>query len=153
MSTEKKNSNTPRHSARIAAVQALYQIEQSGDSAKKVILDMIEANFNSLTQEGYFLPDDTFFEALVHGAKDNEEEVNSIICEFLAENWRIERIASVLRHILRLATFELRFYPTIHESIIINEYIEITKDFFDRKGEVGFVNGVLDNVTKKIRVA
>ncbi|CAO5675657.1 MAG: Transcription antitermination protein NusB [Holosporales bacterium] len=151
MSTEKKNSNTPRHSARIAAVQALYQIEQSGDTPKKVVLDMIDANFNSLTHEGYFLPDDVFFEALVHGTKDNEEELNTIISEFLAENWRIERIASVLRHILRLATFELRFYPNIHESIIINEYIEITKDFFDRKGEVGFVNGVLDNVTKKLR--
>lgn len=151
MSQEKKRSNTPRHSARVAAVQALYQIEQSGDSAKKVVLDMTGANFNALTQEGYFLPDDNFFEELVHGTKDNETDLDLIITEFLADNWRMERIASVLRHILRLATFELKFYPKIADSIILNEYIEITKDFFDHKGEVGFVNGVLDNVSKKVR--
>lgn len=147
----KKNTNTPRHSSRIAAVQALYQIEQTGDSSKKVVLDMIDSNFSSLTQEGYFLPDSSFFEDLVHSTTHLKEELDELITPFLAQNWRMERIASVLRHILRLATYELKNSKNIAESIILNEYIEITKDFFDHRNEVGFINGVLDNVAKNVR--
>lgn len=155
MSTKTKkvqtNINTPRHSARVAAVQALYQVEQTKESTKHVVRDMSESEFSILQQEGYVRPENELFENLVHNTFLLKGEIDIIIKEFLSDNWRLDRLSCILKIILRLATYELRSSLTIPSKIILNEYIEITKDFLDNKSEVGFVNGILDKISKHVR--
>lgn len=141
--------NTKRHTARLAAVQGLYQMEQSEAVAQRVVQDMISSGFSSL--EGYAKPDVEFFEDLMFSSSLIEGELDGIITPYLAENWRMERLASVLRMILRLGTFELKNHLSTPENIIINEYIEIAKDFFPDGKESQFINGVLDKVSKELR--
>ena len=76
-----------------------------------------------------------------------------VISKYLAQNWKIERLASVIRTILRLAVYELKNCLTIPDRVIINEYIEITKAFFDNKNEPAFVNGMIDKLSQEIRSA
>lgn len=139
-----------RHSARLAAVQGLYQMEQSEVIAEKVIRDMISDGFSTL--EGYTKPDIDLFEELIMGASGASLEYDEIIKPFLAEKWKIERLASVVRMILRLGVFELKVRLSTPENIIINEYIEITKDFFPEGKESQFVNSVLDKIAKQVRL-
>jgi N utilization substance protein B len=148
---KKKNINTPRHSARVAAVQALYQIEQSNVDATKAVSEMIESNFATTASEGYVKPDLTLFNQLVIESSINIKILDDIITPYLAENWKIERLATVMRMILRLAVFELKECLLIPKTVIINEYIEITKEFFPGGKETNFVNSLLDKVAHTLR--
>lgn len=149
--TKKKNLNTPRHSARVAAVQALYQMEQSNVDSTKAVSDMTESNFATTASEGYVQPDLDLFKQLVTESSLNTQILDDIITPYLADNWKIERLASVIRMILRLAIFELKECPLIPETVIMNEYIEITREFFPGGKETNFVNSLLDKAAKKLR--
>lgn len=149
--TKKKNINTPRHAARVAAVQVLYQIEQSNIDSTKAVNDMIESNFATTASEGYVQPDLALFKQLVIESVLITQNLDEIITSYLAENWKIERLASVIHMILRLAVFELKECPLIPETVIINEYIEITKEFFSGGKETNFVNSLLDKAAKRLR--
>lgn len=148
---KKKNLNTPRHSARVAAVQALYQMEQSGAESTQAVQDMIASAFVTTASEGYVEPDLDLFKQLVIESSLNTQDLDAIIIPYLAENWKIERLASVIRMILRLAIFELKESPLIPRTVIMNEYIEITREFFPGGKETNFVNSVLDKTAKALR--
>ncbi|MDP2193328.1 MAG: transcription antitermination factor NusB, partial [Alphaproteobacteria bacterium] len=146
-----KNINTPRHASRIAAVQALYQIAQTSTDCQKVVHQMILSSFDTIKQEGYVAPDKEFFEQLVVESSAQFAALDEEIQPHLSDNWRIERLASVLLMILRLGIFELKSCLTIPKTVVINEYIEITKAFFPGGNETRFVNSVLDKAAKLIR--
>ncbi|MBP9753232.1 MAG: transcription antitermination factor NusB [Proteobacteria bacterium] len=148
-----KAINSPRHSSRIAAIQALYQIEQNNDSVKSVLRQMVENDFLPLQQEGYISPDVILFEELVTNTFNLQPELDETISSFLSDNWRLERLATIVKIILRLAIYELKNSLTIPDRVIINEYIEATKAFFDKSSESSFVNGILDKIAQKIRSA
>lgn len=147
----KKNINTPRHVARIAAVQALYQLEQTQENVQAIIRHMIEADFNSLKEQGYTDPEMELFKELVEKTPFLLAEIDPLIEKFLQDAWRLDRLSYTLRAILRLATFELKYFPTISEKIILNEYIEMTKEFSENRSEVSFVNGIIDSIAKYLR--
>jgi N utilization substance protein B len=150
MNTEKLKLS-PRHTSRIAGVQALYQIEQTNEEADRVAFDMIVDEFKTLTLDREFpKPDIDFFKSIVLNAMENLETIDSHITKYLSANWRMERLSSVTRALLRLATYELVYEILTPHAVIINEYLEITKEF-STDGEVSFVNGVLDNMSKDLR--
>lgn len=149
--TVKKNINTPRHSARIAAVQALYQHDQTQENINVIVLDMIKSEFSSLKEEDYIAPEIELFKDLTQNGSALLNEIDPIIETFLSDQWKLSRLSYTLRAILRLATFELKTNPMIAENIIFNEYIEITKEFSESKSEVSFVNGILDKIAKNLR--
>ena len=68
----------------------------------------------------------------------------------LAANWRLERLDATVRAILRSGVFELSHRPDVPTEVAINEYVELTKSFFDGP-EAGFVNGALDAVARDVR--
>ena len=149
--TKKKFTNTPRHTARIAAVQALYQYDQTKENIDSIVSNMINGNFHSLFEEGYTKPDISLFEEICSNIESLLPEIDTKISQFLSENWRLERISYTLRSILRLATFELLKFHTISERIIINEYVEVTKAFSETPSDASFVNGILDKISKDVR--
>ncbi|HEX2559285.1 transcription antitermination factor NusB [Phenylobacterium sp.] len=145
---------TPRHArsvARLAAVQALYQMEVSSTGVEAVIREFTEHRFDR-DVEGMTLAaaDEAFFAELVRGVVAHQRQVDSAIVKRLAENWRLERLDATVRAILRAGVFELEHRPDIPTEVVIDEYVELAKSFFDGP-EPGFVNGALDGVAQDVR--
>ena len=147
------NRPSSRRSARLGAVQALYQIEQINQEVESAIEEFISHRFPLLGEEmQYFKPDLDLFKNLVQGVSHNLVSLDTLIEENLSENWRLERLPSVMRAILRAACHELNNESLVPTPVIINEYVEISKEFFQDK-EVSFANGILDIIAKKVRPA
>jgi len=140
-----------RAGARLAAVQALYQMEQTGQSARSVIADFMEDRLG-LNDEGEPVEeaDPDLFRAIVDGVVDSQETIDGAIMKRLAIGWKIERLDATSRAILRAAAFELMFDPGLPSQIVLDEYVSLAHAFFDG-AEPKFINGLLDNVSRDIR--
>lgn len=92
----------------------------------------------------------TFFDDIVQGVEARRAEIDGLIEENLASDWTMARLDKPLRQILRAGTYELLARADIPVGSIINEYLDVADAFYDRK-EKGFVNGVLDAVSKVTR--
>ncbi|MBI2707520.1 MAG: transcription antitermination factor NusB [Proteobacteria bacterium] len=140
-----KASFKGRMAARLAAVQALFQIEQTGATASTVVLEFLEHRLKQMKPK----VDSTFFSKLVEGAWREHERSDEIITGALRSGWTLDRLESVTRAILRAALYEITETQT-PVPVIIDEYLNLTHAFFD-DAEVAFVNGVLNTVSQKIR--
>lgn len=143
-----------RHSrsvARLAAVQALYQMEVSHAGVEHVIREFTEHRFDR-DVEGVTLAgaDESFFAELVRGVVGEQKGIDASIARRLAQNWRLERLDATVRAILRAGAFELANRPDVPTEVVIDEYVEVAKSFFEDV-EPGFVNGALDAVAKDVR--
>jgi len=86
---------------------------------------------------------------LIHGVQENRSEIDKVIQQF-SSNWKIDRMATIDRNLLRVAIFELKFATTpLSPSIIINEAIEIAK-IYGGTDSSSFVNGILDQVARSL---
>jgi N utilization substance protein B len=147
-------STAPRQSrsvARLAAVQALYQMEVSGAGAEAVIREFSEHRFDrDVEGETLASADEAFFADLVRGVVSRQQEVDRQVARHLAANWRLERIDATVRAMLRAGTYELAFREDVPTEVVIDEYVELAKSFFEGP-EPGFVNGALDAVAGDVR--
>ena len=150
--TGKKSSIVKgRPAARLAAVQALYQLEQEPTTPQKVISEFVTHRFNEIVDGTRFVtPDKSLFQDIVLGVMERLADLDPMITSTLSEGWRLERIESVVRSILRAAVFELSRDTSVPTPVVINEYIEIAKSFCS-PSEVSFVNGSLDSLAKLLR--
>jgi N utilization substance protein B len=137
-----------RRRARLAAVQALYQIELTGAPAPTTIAEFRRHRLNG---ELDGLPmddiDPDLFAALVTGVGQNRAELDRRIATVLTPDWPLERLDSVLRSILRAGAFELEHQPDTPGGVVISEYMAITDSFFSGR-EPALVNGVLDSIAR-----
>lgn len=130
-----------RRKGRELALQALYQIDVSGDDPKaalRVFLEHCDA------------PPDAraFGEDLVGGVLDARSRIDELIAAS-SENWRLGRLSHVDRNILRVATYELLCRRDVPASVAIDEAIEIAKRFGSDESAT-FVNGVLDHIAATV---
>lgn len=141
-----------RRAARLGAVQALYQMEMSGASTADVLDDFragklprpTEASLNDL--EG----DLDLFRTLVEQAVERQLTLDRAIARHLSKGWKLERLDAVARAILRAGAAELEQRRDIPTAVVIDEYVEIAKSFFDGP-EPGFVNATLDACVGDLR--
>ena len=91
-------------------------------------------------------PNKSYIEKLVKGASKNQKNVDDLINKNL-KNWKLSKIESLIRSILRISVYELIYEDNIPKKVIFNEYIEIAKFFFDGE-EPSFINAVLDTISK-----
>jgi N utilization substance protein B len=126
-----------RRRAREAAVSILYQLEFHPGKPEEVFRAFWEDHALPLEVQA-------FAEDLVAGTVAHQEEIDTLIARH-AEHWRFSRIALVDRNILRVATCEFLFHKEIPEKVIINEAIEIAKQY-GSEDSGRFVNGILDKV-------
>ena len=140
-----------RSVARLAAVQALYQMEVSSIGVEGVIREFTEHRFDR-DIEGVTLAsaDEGFFADLVRGVVAEQAKVDAAIVKRLAEGWRLERLDATVRAILRAGAYELAHRPDVPTEVAIDEYVEVAKSFFEGT-EPGFVNGALDAVARDVR--
>jgi N utilization substance protein B len=141
----------PRSVARLAAVQALYQMEASGIGAEAVVREFQEHRFDR-DLDGVTLAgaDEAFFAALVRGLVMAQSEIDAAISRRLAAGWPLRRIDATARAILRCGAFELMRRPDIPREVAIDEYVEIAKSFFGGP-EPAFINGALDAIARDER--
>jgi N utilization substance protein B len=146
-----------RSVARLAAVQALYQMEVSGAGAEAVIREFTEHRFDRDVPDDepeahaiLAAADEGFFADLVRGVVSNQQEIDAAIARRLASGWRLERIDATVRAMLRAGAYELAHRPDVPTEVAIDEYVELAKSFFEGP-EPGFVNGALDAVAQDVR--
>ena len=147
-------SATPRQArsvARLAAVQALYQMEAASAGVEAVIREFSEHRFDrDIEGEPLAQADEAFFADLVRGVVAAQGEVDRAVVKRLAAGWRLERLDATVWAILRAGAFELAHRPDVPTEVVIDEYVELAKSFFEGP-EPGFVNGALDAVAQDVR--
>lgn len=137
-----------RSAARLAATQALYQIEITKGDADEVIQEFIDHRFGRDVESGnQGEHDEAFFRDLVRGVLVKQIEIDRLLADNLAKGWTLGRIDSILRALLRAAAYELVGRADVPVNVVIDEYVELAKDFFDGD-EPGFVNAVLDRLAQ-----
>ncbi len=140
-----------RSVARLAAIQALYQMEVSGAGAETVVREFIDHRFGSeIEGEPLAEADEAFFGDLVRGVVIGQAKIDQLIAKRLATGWRLDRLDATVRSILRAGAYELSTLQDIPTEIVIDEYVEIAKSFFEGV-EPGFVNGALDAIARDER--
>ncbi|PZW49039.1 NusB antitermination factor [Humitalea rosea] len=153
-------TSRPRTGARVAAVQALFQSESSGDSAETVIDQFVK---HRLGDDPLAHPDDggfdngrvpeahvPLFAAIVRGAAKQGDAVDAAILAHLAPGWPMHRLDPVLRAMFRAATFEFLAGGEPPARVVIKEYMDIAHGFFGGE-EPRFANGVLDALARHFR--
>jgi len=133
-----------RREARELALQALYQLDVTGEGDDARGLALFWTHFDA--------PDDAraFARELVQGVREHRDRIDALVGES-TEHWRLPRLSRVDLNLLRLATFELLARPDIPASVTINEAIEIARRF-GSDDSAAFVNGVLDHVAQVLGV-
>ncbi|HEY4076708.1 MAG TPA: transcription antitermination factor NusB [Rhizomicrobium sp.] len=137
-----------RHAARLAAVQALYQMEMSGGGADEVAEEFIAHRFEELPVP----PDADFFTTILQGVPAHQVEIDRTVAGSLSEKWKLERVDSILRAILRGGVFELIARRDVPAKVVIDEYVAVAGAFFGGD-EPGFVNAALDAIARRKRAS
>lgn len=146
----------PRTASRVAAVQALFQAEQAGDSGETVIDQFVRHRLGALPGADGFedgrVPDAEvpLFASIVRGAVRNQDTVDAMLSEALPADWPLARIDPVLRAALRAAGGELAGAMTAPARVIINEYLDVVRGFLTGP-ESGIANAVLDRLARLLR--
>lgn len=144
-------TSSERSAARLAAVQALYQMEIGG---KGVIDSMaeFEAFWIGREVEGItFQPaENALFRTLLAGTVEQQLAVDPLLDRALSAGWPLTRIEAVLRAIMRVGAYELAYRKDVPARVVISEYVDVAHGFYS-EDEPGLVNGVLDAVAREVR--
>ena len=141
----------PRSAARLAAVQALYQMDMEKIGLAR-LLDEFHAHRlgEEIEDARIAMAEQSFFDDVVAGAHARRAEIDALIEAKLGEQWKIGRLDKTMLQILRAGTYELIARADVSTSTVINEYLDVAHAFFDVK-DAKFVNGLLDAVEKDVR--
>jgi N utilization substance protein B len=140
-----------RSVARLGAVQALYQMDVSGQGAEAVVREFHDYRFDR-DMDGARLAsaDEAWFATVVRGVAADQIGIDRRIRGRLASGWKLERLDATVRAILRAGAFELMRQADVPVEVVIDEYVEIAKSFFEGP-EPGFVNAALDGIAADAR--
>lgn len=150
--SQKRGKQRPNRSAsRIAAVQALYQMDVAHTDVNAVVEEFVSHHFSIQNADNPLRDaDTTFFAEVLRGVIRRQTEIDQDVDAQLAKGWRLVRVDSILRAILRAGVFELLERPDVPARVVINEYIDVAHKFFS-DDEPKVVNGVLDRIAKRVR--
>lgn len=142
-----------RGAARLAAVQALYQMELAGGKLMETVSEYEAVRLGrELDGETYLEADPAWFRAIVSGVVEKQRQIDPVIHAALPADWPLARIDTLLRAILRAGVYELTARKDVPARVIISEYVDVAKAFFDTE-ESGMVNAVLDRIARDSRTS
>jgi len=142
-----------RGAARLAAVQALYQLDIAGTTLPDVLAEFESFRLGrELDGEQYREADAAFFRDIVAGVVRDQRKLDPEVHGALTPGWPLQRLDATLRAILRAGTWELMGRNDVPGRVVVSEYVDVARAFFD--GDVaGMVNAVLDTLARKLRPA
>ncbi len=126
-------------------------MDMAGTDANQVVREFLEHRLADVAENvGADETDEGYFRDIVLGVVKEQSAVDPVLDAHLAEGWRLSRIDSILRAILRSAAYELALCEDVPAKVIINEYVDIAHAFFETE-EPKVVNGILDRLAKERR--
>lgn len=151
---DKPRKGNKRSTARLAAVQALYQMDLAGADVAVTIREF-EAYRLGREIDGvtYAEADPGFFRDVVGGVVREQLEIDPLIDDALKVGWPLARIDSTLRQVLRAGLYELRFRRDVPARSVIVEYVDVARAFFEDGEEPRLANAVLDRLARSARPA
>jgi len=145
-----RNSNRTkaRAAARLAAVQALYQLEMEGTAIPVLLHEFHQHRLGAVIEDVEYADAEVdFFDDLVKGAQARAGEIDLLIEAKLASGWTLARLDKPMKAILRAGTYELLARKDVPTGAVISEYVDVAHAFYERR-EAGFVNGLLVAIAK-----
>lgn len=144
-------SREHRAAARLAATQALYQMDVAAKGINEILAEF-ETYWIGQEIEGeqYKPAEIEFFRDVLHGVLGQQVAIDQLIDATLATGWPLARVEAVMRAVLRAATYELRKRTDIPARVVITEYVDVAAAFLGRD-ETGMINAVLDKVARDLR--
>lgn len=140
-----------RGAARLAAVQALYQMDIGGTGVLEVVAEYEAFRLGQeVDGETYLKADAAWFRSIVAGVVRDQTKIDPLIKSALQDDWALSRLDSTVRAILRAGTFEILERKDVPIPVIVTEYVEIARAFFE-EDEPKLVNAVLDRIAKQMR--
>jgi N utilization substance protein B len=142
-----------RGAARLAAVQALYQMDLAGTGLNDIMAEF-ETHWLGGEIEGaqYRPAEAAYFRDIVGGVVREQSKLDPQIDNALTRGWPLKRIEAVLRAVLRAGAYELAHRPDVPARVVMSEYADVAGAFVDDK-ETGMVNAVLDQLARDMRAA
>jgi N utilization substance protein B len=151
MSREPTPKQRAKSAARLYAVQALFQMESSGQTVEAVTREFESHRFGATYDEGEFAEGDVdHFRAVMDHAVNWQAAIDQLTDRALVAKWPIDRIDPVLRALFRAAAAEITQMDT-PPKVAITEYVEVAKAFFPGGKEPKFVNAVLDHLAHEAK--
>jgi N utilization substance protein B len=140
-----------RGAARLAAVQALYQMDIAGAGINEIFAEF-ESHWLGREVEGaeYLPAEAAFFRDVVSGVVREQRRLDPRIDAALASGWPLKRIEALLRAVLRAGAYELEHRKDVPARVVVAEYADVAGAFVDRD-ETGMVNAVLDQLARQSR--
>jgi transcription antitermination protein NusB len=140
-----------RGAARLAAVQALYQMDLAGSGLNEILAEFEKHWIGREVEGAQYLPAEAaFFRDVVSGVVRDQRALDPQIDEALAKGWPLKRIEAVLRAALRAGLYELENRRDVPARVVVSEYADVAAAFVERD-ETGMVNAVLDQLARKHR--
>lgn len=140
-----------RAAGRLAAVQALYQMEMTGIDVNAVIAEFLSSRLGQeIDGVQYAGADAVLFADLLRGVVSRQVEVDNLIAGALKPEWPLARLDSTLRALIRAAVYELIACPEVPAKVVLSQYIDIAHAFFSG-AEPSLANGVLDHIARLLR--
>lgn len=145
------NRAQSRSAARLAAVQALYQMDMEKTPLRVLLHEFHNHRLGAVIEDvEYADAEIDFFDDVVAGVDARREEIDALIASKLASGWSLERLDKPMKQILRAGAYELLARKDVPTGSVISEYLDVTHAFYDKR-EAGFVNGLLDAIAKDVR--
>jgi N utilization substance protein B len=142
-----------RGAARLAAVQALYQMDIAGAGIEDIFAEFESHWLGSEVEGDTYLPAEAaFFKDVVAGVVRDQSKLDPLIDEALQSGWPLKRIDAILRATLRAGAYELEHRKDIPARVVVSEYVDVAHAFVD-KDETGMVNAVLDQIARQFRAS
>jgi N utilization substance protein B len=144
-------SGGKRAAARLAIVQALYQMEVAGKGVNEILAEF-ETHWMGQEIEGdqYQPAEVEFFRDVLQGVLTDQLAIDRQIDRVLTGGWPLARVEAVMRAVLRAGAYELRARKDVPPRVVIKEYVDVAGAFFGST-EAGMVNAVLDRIAREER--
>ena len=144
-------SREHRAASRLAATQALYQMEVAAKGVNEILAEF-ETYWIGREIEGeqYKPAEIEFFRDILNGVLKDQTAIDQLINATLSDGWPLARVEAVMRAVLRAATYELRKRKDIPAKVVITEYVDVAAAFLGRE-ETGMINAVLDKIARELR--
>jgi N utilization substance protein B len=140
-----------RGAARLAAVQALYQMDLAGTGINDILAEFESHWLGGEVEGAQYLPAEAaFFRDIVNGVVREQRTLDPQIDAALARGWPLKRIEAVLRAVLRAGAYELAQRRDVPARVVTSEYVDVASAFVD-KDETGMINAVLDQLARELR--
>jgi len=140
-----------RGAARLAAVQALYQMDIAGTPLGDILAEFQSHWIGQEVDGSQYLPAEAaFFRGVVQGVLDDQRKLDPMIDKALQGGWPLKRVESLLRAVLRAGVYELSSRSDVPARVVVSEYVDVAHAFLDAE-ETGMVNAVLDQLARQLR--